>query len=210
MSFSYNDVKNDALIDLKGTGKAAYGDTLMNKLVIDSVLIARKITARKCPELIWTAKTINLLVDNAGPYEIANDLETPVKLLNEDGEQIDLNNSYRGEFSVSNRDMTPDGNWIEGYAPAQLFFNATPTEALAWTLYYIASIARTTDTTGNVPLPDFFREALTAWVVKFAAGTQEYSTIDEDQRIQLMESLVGDILIKRRPKMQLIIKGVDF
>jgi hypothetical protein len=206
--YTYDDIKADALIDLKGSGKAAYGDTLMNKLVRDAVQIARKTVAQRCPEMIWTTKAISLLEDNAGPYDISVDFESVVKLLDEEDNEIET--SFRGKYNVANRTMKPDGYWIEGYAPARIYVNATPDQAYAWTLYYIATIARQTDFTQDVPLPSFFREALTVWVVKFAGGIEEYNTVDEDAKISLMESLMSKILLTRAPAREISWSGVGF
>jgi hypothetical protein len=209
-TYTYNDLINDALIDLKGTGKAAYGTTLMQKLCNDAVQIARKTIARKCPDMIQSSRPISLIAGNSGPYNISSDFETPLRLIDESGKEMEVVNSYRGEYNVVARRMRPDGNWIEGHAPAQMFFNATPQQAYAWTIYYIATVQRVSDFTQYVPLPVFTREPIAKWIVKFAANTQEYIASDEDQQIGLMESMMADILRLRRPAIKLRITGVGF
>lgn len=209
-TYTYNDLINDALIDLKGTSKAAYGTTLMNKLCNDAVQIARKTIARKNPEMIQSSKIINITQNVSGPYSISSNFETPIKLIDEYGKNMAVNNSYRGEKNITNRIARPDGNWIEGYAPAQLFFNAMPDKAYQWTMYYIASVQRVTDFTQYVPLPIFTREPIAKWMVYFAANVQEYETSEEKSQISMMEGFLGEILRARRPEFKLVVKGVSF
>ena len=210
MSFTYQEVQDDALVLLKDAAQATYDDDLMAMLVNDAVQIVRKVVARQCPSMIWSTKAINLVDANAGPYEISSDFESPLFLLDEYGKNV--GESYRGEFSVSDRSGKPDGYWIEGYAPANLYVNSTPAQAYAWTLYYIATVARKAvgDFDDNMALPDFLREPLVQWVKRFAADSQEYDVTDEDGKIRIMTDLVGDIMVSRRPKMEINISGVGF
>lgn len=206
--FTYNDIKTDALIDLKGQSKAAYKDTLVNKIVNDAVQLARKVIAASCPSMIWQSKAIGLVAGNSGPYEISSDFESPVMLLDENNREVDM--SYRGEFNVPQRKGKPDGFWIEGHSPANIYVNATPNKAYAWTLYYIATIARVVDFDSYVPLPALCREALAEWVVKWAGQSQEYDTTDEDVKLKMMHGMLSDILRSRRPKIAFSVSGVDF
>ncbi len=210
MAFTYDELIADARTDLKDENGVTYKAPLMTKLVNDAVQIARKLLAAQNPEMIWTTKAINLAAANAGPYAISTDFESPVKLLDEYEKEI--GDSYRGEYNVSSRSGKPDGVWIEGHAPANLYVNSTPEKAYAWTLYYIATAARVASagTSAACPLPAFLREKLVAWIVKFAADSKEFITTTEDQKIKLMEELVGDILLSRRSKIVLNVTGVGF
>ena len=209
MAFTYADIISDARVDLKDTAGGTYKAAPMLKWANDAVQIARKVLARLNPEMIQSSKAINLTtVLGSGPYVITSDFEQPMKLLDEYSREID--SSYRGEFDVSNRSGKPDGYWIEGHDPAQIFVNSTPNQAYAWTLYYIATVARATDAATSIALPDFLREKLVAWLVKFAGANKEFDTSSEDEQIAVMEKLLADILIKRRSKIVLNISGVGF
>ena len=208
MAFTYADIISDARVDLKDSSGTTYKDTPMLKWANDAVQICRKVTARICPELIQSSVAVSLLTANAGPYDLPVSLETPLRMLDEDGYEV--GDSYRGEYSVSNRSGKPDGWWIEGYNPPQALMNSTPNQAYAWTLYYIATVARAAAAADTITLPDFLREKLAKWLTWYAANSKEFDVASESDQIKMMEELTADILVSRRPAMELRISGVGF
>ncbi len=208
MAFTYDDIISDARVDLKDTAAATWSAATMLKFANDVVQLARKAIARMNPEMIWTSKGINLELNNPGPYAISSDFESPVDLFDEYGKPV--GRSYRGQYTVSQRSGKPDGYWIEGHAPANIYVTKMPNQAYAWTLYYIATVARAAGASTSIALPDFLREKMAVWLVKYAAENKEFETMSEDRKIALMERHLADILTARASDMELTISGVGF
>jgi hypothetical protein len=219
MSILYADVVADANEKLRNREKSLLDEQTMLSILNDVVALAHRIASSVDPALTRKSTPINLLpATGIGPYPLPGDFNAPVDpggMFNENGLPVEKS-SRQENMKAASSPGPPDLYWLEGFNPTNCYFNRVTDAARTYTLYYFPSVARIALDNGAVPvdsvipLPDYFFELIVQFLVKWAAQVDEYSTIEEDEKITMMYGRVVRLLTARAPKLTLTMSGVGF
>ncbi len=186
MSFTGQQVANDARALMRDPGAVNWTDATMITVIQEGIDIIRRLLERENPDFWSKPMTVNLTVAGAnGPYTVPADFSYLVAL--QDIYLNDLVPVRRESVAPSIASGPPRGYWMEGFEEnTVIYFDMNPDQAYAYKGRYMPKATTIAAITDNVPLPDFCRTVLKVWTTKVAFQMDEYATMDEDQKMSIV------------------------
>lgn len=210
-STTYADVIGEArqmLRDEEGTFN--WSDAVMLVIANDGVELIRKVLMSHAPDMFIVSASLSIIADNAGPYSLPDGLVYPQSILNSRNQPIDKTNREAELQYVASRSGEPQKYWLEGWGPLSIYFDRTPKQAYTFTVKYVPKFTRATANTENIPIPDDCRSALRAWIERIAGMIDEYNTMDEKAKLDMLMPLLTTDAVKRANTIDFTVSGVEF
>lgn len=210
--FTYFEVMTEARNMLRDeNGTFNWSDPVILIIANDGAELLHKMLSATCRDMFIVASSLALSkVAGYGPYDLPADFNYVDCVLDSRQRLLGLTSKEESLEQAAALSGEPEKYWIQGWNPARMYFERTPDTSYSFTLNYLPVFTRAVSSSAVVPLPDGCRSAMRAWIEKMAGIVDEYNTMDEQQKLEILTPLINRETLKRCNKISFFVSGVGF